>query len=100
MSIFAILAILILLIILLISIFKGLYVQKLPAVGGDTGIIGAKGRCVKKYSDKEGKIFVNGEFWEAHFIEAVKENDNVLVVNVKDSKAIVKRITDSEENVY
>lgn len=100
MSMFAIIVIFVLLLLLVIFLTKGLVVQKMPKVGGDAGIIDAKGQCVKKYSEKEGKIFVKGEFWEARFREPVEEGDMVVVLNVVDTKAIVRRMKESEENVY
>lgn len=99
MSFFAFLVLIFLLILLVYSIFKGFSVQNKKPIKGDSGIIGSSGRCVKVYSEKEGKIFVNGELWDARFSGVVKENDKIIVINVIESIPIVKKVTDSEENI-
>ncbi len=94
MSFFAVIIIVILIFLLIFSVYKGLIVQKRAKMGGDTGIIGAKGKCVKKYSEKRGKIFIMGEFWDVKFSDNVKEGDMVLVVDVIDNMPVVKKVSD------
>lgn len=92
MNLFSVIIIIILLLLLVISILMGIWVQKRAVAGGDTGIIGSKGRCVSRISEREGKVFVNGEYWNAIFEDEVNEDDRVIVVNVKENFAYVKRV--------
>lgn len=100
MNFFAVIIIIILLLLLIISIFMGIFVQKKAVSGGDPGIIGSKGKCIKRVSESEGKIFVNGEYWNAIFQNEINEGDRVIVVDVKDNFAYVKRIEKIEKDNF
>lgn len=99
MSLFTLFVLFVIVVLIIYSIAKGISVQKRKVLGGDTGIIGHKGRCVKVYNEKEGKIFVNGEFWNAIFKEPVKENEKIIVVDVVENTPIVEKADEGEKNI-
>jgi membrane-bound serine protease (ClpP class) len=62
-----------------------------PTTGAE-GLIGQIG-IVKSRIDKSGFVYVAGELWEASSDEAIDENVEVIVMEVKDLKIKVKRRT-------
>jgi len=50
---------------------------------GDKGIIGEKGKAATDI-DKYGKIFVHGEWWNAHSDEPIKKGERIIIVGKQD----------------
>jgi membrane protein implicated in regulation of membrane protease activity len=93
--IFLVFIILLFLIIVVYGIYKGVRAQfKSPLMRND-GIWNRSGTCEKKNSEKEGKIFINGELWNATWEDEIMEGDKVVVVEVRDNVLFVKKDLDN-----
>lgn len=92
MNLLSLLLIFFIVLLTIYSVIKGVKAQKKEIIGGDTGILGKKGTCVKVYSTKKGKVYVNGELWDAQFDGEVKEGEEVIVVGIVENKPIVKKV--------
>jgi membrane-bound serine protease (ClpP class) len=62
-----------------------------PFVGIEA-LIGEEGEAVTDI-DPEGKVFVHGEYWDAHSDTPIKKGERVKVENIKKFKVIVKKVT-------
>lgn len=61
------------------------------SVTGMEGMIGAKGKATTRI-EHEGKVFVNGEYWNAFSDEVIEEGTEVVVTKVDGLKLKVKKI--------
>lgn len=60
---------------------------------GSQGLIGESGVALKDF-DKEGKIFIHGEIWNARSDEIIKKDDRVVVDDINSMILIVRRESD------
>lgn len=64
----------------------------LPVQGGFEGLLGEKGEVIS-WNDKEGKVFVHGEYWNAISDNLLNQGDKVEVVESKGNLEIkVKKL--------
>ncbi len=67
---------------------------KRKAMGGKEGIIGEKGEAKTQiFPNKEGKVFVHGELWNAFSNEIIQKGENILVVTIEGLTLKVKKIS-------
>jgi membrane-bound serine protease (ClpP class) len=60
---------------------------------GSQGLIGESGIAIRDF-DKEGKILIHGEIWNARSDEIIKKDDKVVVEDVNSMVLIVRRESD------
>ncbi len=65
--------------------------QALPPKTGKDALVGMIGKATRTI-DPEGKVFVNGELWNAQSEERIEEGERVEVTAVHNLKLKVKRI--------
>ncbi len=66
--------------------------QKLPTMTGFEGLLGEHGTAVSDIFES-GKIYINGEYWEAHSDERISKGDKVEVVESESNLVLkVKKI--------
>lgn len=56
--------------------------RRKKSVSGPAGMIGEIGKIIE-WSEKEGKIFVHGELWNAISEEPLSKGDKVIILEVK-----------------
>ncbi len=61
------------------------------SVTGMEGMIGARGRAISRI-EKNGKVFVNGEYWDAFSDEVIEEGAEIIVTRVEGLKLQVRKI--------
>lgn len=61
------------------------------SVTGTEGMIGTRGKTATRI-EHEGKVFVNGEYWNAFSDEVIEEGDEVIVTKVDGLKLQVRKI--------
>ena len=72
-------------------ISKGLLAQRRRAVTGEPGMVGAVGEARGRI-DPTGKVFVKGEYWDAHSLEgAIHAGDEVVVERLEGRTLFVRR---------
>lgn len=65
-----------------------------PAAVGTSTLIGMKTKLVRPTSaNEEGKIFVNGDYWNAHSVHPIEEGHEVEITHVNGLTVTVKRAT-------
>jgi len=72
-------------------ISKGLLIQRRQPVTGKSGMIGAIGNA-RSDLDPDGKVFVKGEYWDAHSLEGrIHSGDLVVVERLEGRTLLVRR---------
>jgi membrane-bound serine protease (ClpP class) len=62
--------------------YYAVLVQRKKPVSGLEGLVGVEGTAVEKI-DPEGKVFVEGEYWNAESTEPINKGEKIKVVDVK-----------------
>ncbi|MFQ5427672.1 MAG: nodulation protein NfeD [Thermodesulfobacteriota bacterium] len=67
-----------------ITMFMAIRMRGQGSVAGAEGFIGLKGRAVESFgAGGRGRVFVEGEYWDATGNEALEEGDAVVVLAIK-----------------
>lgn len=72
--------------------YKALAAQRTRSIVGYEGLLEQIGTAIKDFEDGRGKIFVNGEIWNAQTDEPqIKRGDRVKIISYKGMTLIVKK---------
>jgi membrane-bound serine protease (ClpP class) len=72
--------------------FLGLKAQRKKPLTGKEGMIGQKGVAKTPINKKGGKVFIQGEIWDAYSEEDIPEGEEVEVIAVEGLKLKVKKV--------
>ncbi|GAA5522662.1 nodulation protein NfeD [Aliifodinibius salicampi] len=72
---------------------EGIRIQFSNNVTGKESMVGRKGEIIESIKDGKGRIFVNGEYWNAVSDEEIKEGEVCEIVEIEGLTAKVKRST-------
>ncbi len=76
-----------------VTMYMAVRMQGKGSVSGVEGFIGLEGRVVDRVGPGcRGRIFIEGEYWDAEGAEDMKKGDLVVVTEIKGLLLIVKRI--------
>ena len=87
-------------IVVALNVFLALMVyraMKNKPTTGQEGMIGEQGVVISTI-DKEGKVFVHGEIWQAESEEILHKGEKVIVQNVEGLKLLVRRSINKARN--
>ncbi len=79
--------------IVLGTMYYGLMILRRRPVSGTEGFVGAEGTVAEDFSGNEGKVFVEGEYWNASSDDVLKKGDKVSVTEVKGLRLKVAKKT-------
>lgn len=72
---------------------EGIRIQFSNNVTGKESMVGRKGEIIEPIKDGKGRIFVNGEYWNAVSDEEIKEGEICEIIEIEGLTAKVKRST-------
>ena len=72
--------------------FLGLKAQRKKPLTGKEGMIGQKGVAKTPINKKGGKVFIQGEIWDAYSDQDIPEGEEVEVIAVEGLKLKVKKV--------
>jgi membrane-bound serine protease (ClpP class) len=72
------------------AVLKGVEAHRRKPSTGDEGLVGEEGRAASLI-DREGKVFIHGEYWDAWSEEAIADGEKVIVVEVAGMLVKVRR---------
>jgi membrane-bound serine protease (ClpP class) len=72
---------------------EGIRIQFSNNITGKESMVGRKGEIIEPIKDGKGRIFVNGEYWNAVSDEEIKEGEVCEIVEIEGLTAKVKRST-------
>lgn len=55
-------------------------------------IIGMKGIALTDINENSGEVKVDGKVWNAYSKDLIKENENVIILEIKSTKLIVEKV--------
>jgi membrane-bound serine protease (ClpP class) len=79
--------------IILVLSWRTIQLRRMPARTGVAGMIGASGRVVEGFSQGKGRVYFQGEYWDAVGPEDLAQGDLVRIVRVEGLKLVVERRT-------
>lgn len=95
---FIILISIIVIVLLTIIIYLGIKSQKIKNSTGKFAIIGEIGIAKTDISpQREGKVLVQGEIWQAISTDIIFVNDKVKIINIKSMILLVEKIIDKNQ---
>jgi membrane-bound serine protease (ClpP class) len=71
---------------------KAVTAQRRPQTTGREGLIGEEGTALSSI-DPEGKVFIHGEYWDAHSDAAIAAGDRVMIEAVEGMQLKVRKIS-------
>ncbi len=75
------------------TMYYGLRILRKKPISGAEGLVGAEGTAAGDFKGNEGKVFVEGEYWNAWSDDALKTGDRVTVAEVKGLRLRVAKKT-------
>jgi membrane-bound serine protease (ClpP class) len=81
------------LVILVTLSWRTVQLRRIPARTGVAGMIGAPARVVEPFVGGKGRVYFQGEYWDAEGAADVSVGDSVRIVRVEGLKLIVERRT-------
>lgn len=72
---------------------EGVRIQFSNSITGKESMIGRKGEIVESIKDGKGRIFINGEYWNAVSDEEMEEGETCEIVEIDGLTATIKRST-------
>jgi membrane-bound serine protease (ClpP class) len=77
--------------IVLLLTWKTVQLRRMPARTGVSGMIGEAARVVEPFPAGRGRVFVEGEYWDAEGPSDLTPGESVRIVRVEGLKLIVER---------
>ncbi|MBF0495858.1 MAG: nodulation protein NfeD [Deltaproteobacteria bacterium] len=65
-------------------------------ITGEAGLIGETGRVIERVDAAGGRVFIHGEYWNAHSRDPISEGEAVIVTKVVDLTLTVKHMPNSD----
>ena len=79
--------------------YFGFKAQKKKKLTGIEGMVGKKGIAETDITHRGGKVFIEGELWNAYSDEEIKKGEEVVVDSIEGLKLKVKRASEKENPV-
>ncbi len=76
--------------------YFGFKAQKKKKLTGIEGMVGKKGIAETDITHRGGKVFIEGELWNAYSDEEIKKGEEVIVDSIEGLKLKVKRASEKE----
>ncbi len=75
------------------TLYIAISMRKKKSISGADALVGAEGRAVEELGpDSRGRVFVEGEYWDAKSQGDIKKDEAVIVVAIKGLLLTVKKI--------
>lgn len=74
---------------------EGIRAQFATNQTGKESMIGKRAEVIEKINNREGRVFVNGEYWNAVSEEVIEEGENCEIVSIKGLTIKVKPVSES-----
>ena len=79
--------------IILVLSWRTIQLRRMPARTGVAGMIGGSGRVVEGFSGGRGRVYFQGEYWDAEGPDDLAKGDSVRILRVEGLKLLVERRT-------